>query len=490
MNFPMIMYILGMVLKYEGIFMLIPFITGLIYKENAGFSFAVVGLTSYVSGYLLTRKKPQNQLYFAREGFACVALSWIVMSIVGAMPFVLNKDIPNFIDALFETTSGFTTTGASILSDIEALNKSSIMWRSFTHWIGGMGVFVFILAVLPMAGGYSMYLMSAESPGPTVGKLLPRLRDTAKILYMIYFVMTLLQIIILLIFKMPFFDALTITFGTAGTGGFGVKNDSMAGYSIPIQTTVTIFMILFGVNFNAYYLLLGKNKGDAFKMEEVRWYFLIIFLSIAIITLNIVKQYSGPVEALRHCAFQVGSIITTTGYSTVDFNLWPQLSRTILVMLMFIGACAGSTGGGIKVSRIIMLFKMVGVEMTKIIYPRSAKFVRMDKNVVDDDTVKTVAAYLITYVLIFGVSMFILAFDNLDMVTNFTGIAATLNNIGPGLELVGPSGNFSVFTPVSKLVLIFDMLAGRLELFPLLLLFSPSIWVFKHYKKKNYALKK
>lgn len=483
MNFPMIIYILGMVLKYEGMFMLLPCITALIYQENAGFAFFIVGLLSWTAGSFLTRKKPENQLYFAREGFTCVALSWIIMSMVGAVPFVINGDIPNFIDAFFEATSGFTTTGASILKDVEALSKCSMMWRSFTHWIGGMGVFVFILAVLPMAGGYSMHLMRAESPGPTVGKLLPKIRETAKILYIIYFAMTVLQFVILLILSMPFFDALTITFGTAGTGGFGIKNNSIAGYSIPIQITITVFMILFGVNFNAYYLLLGKHKKYAFKMEEVRWYFIIILISTIIIAVNVSSCYSDFLMSFHYSAFQVGSIITTTGYSTTDFDAWPQLSKTILVMLMFIGACAGSTGGGIKVSRILMLFKMVGAEMAKIIYPRSIKFIRMDKDIVDEDTVKTVAAYLITYVLIFGVSMFILAFDNLDMVTNFTGIAATFNNIGPGLALVGPTSNFSVFTPVSKLVLIFDMLAGRLELFPLLLLLSPSIWVFKHKKK-------
>lgn len=483
MNFPMIIYILGMVLKYEGMFMLLPCITALIYQENAGFAFFIVGLLSWTAGSFLTRKKPENQLYFAREGFTCVALSWIIMSMVGAVPFVINGDIPNFIDAFFEATSGFTTTGASILKDVEALSKCSMMWRSFTHWIGGMGVFVFILAVLPMAGGYSMHLMRAESPGPTVGKLLPKIRETAKILYIIYFAMTVLQFVILLILSMPFFDALTITFGTAGTGGFGIKNNSIAGYSIPIQITITVFMILFGVNFNAYYLLLGKHKKYAFKMEEVRWYFIIILISTIIIAVNVSGCYSDFLMSFHYSAFQVGSIITTTGYSTTDFDAWPQLSKTILVMLMFIGACAGSTGGGIKVSRILMLFKMVSAEMAKIIYPRSIKCIRMDKDIVDEDTVKTVAAYLITYVLIFGVSMFILAFDNLDMVTNFTGIAATFNNIGPGLALVGPTSNFSVFTPVSKLVLIFDMLAGRLELFPLLLLLSPSIWVFKHKKK-------
>lgn len=477
MNYSIIIYILGFVLKFEAVFLLLPCITALVYRERAGFAFLITAAIAGFLGYLLTRKKPANQLYFAREGFVCVALSWVMMSIIGALPFVFCGDIPNYVDALFETISGFTTTGASILSDVESLHKCSLFWRSFTHWIGGMGVFVFILAVLPMAGGYSMHLMRAESPGPTVGKLLPRLRETAKILYIIYFAMTLLQFLLLILAKMPVFDAITMTFGTAGTGGFGIKNNSAAGYSVPVQMIITVFMILFGVNFNAYYLILGKQKKLVLKMEEVRWYFLIIIGSIAIIGFNVLKYYSSASEAFRHAAFQVGSIITTTGFSTVDFDLWPQLSKTILVMLMLIGACAGSTGGGMKVSRLLMLFKMVKAEMGSLIYPRSVKAIRMDDRTVDKRTIQTVAAYLITYVLIFGVSMFILAFDNLDMVTNFTAIAATLNNIGPGLELVGPIRNFGIFTPLAKFVLMFNMLAGRLELFPLLLLCSPQVWI-------------
>ncbi|MDD3251518.1 MAG: TrkH family potassium uptake protein [Lachnospiraceae bacterium] len=476
MNYPIIGYILGWVLLFESAFMTLPCVTALIYKEQEGYAFLAVAIACFVLGFAITRKKPKNQIYFAREGFVTVALSWIVMSLFGAAPFILNGDIPSFTDAMFETISGFTTTGASILTNVEGLSYCSLIWRSFTHWIGGMGVFVFLLAVLPMTGGYNMHLMRAESPGPSVGKIVPRVRDTAKILYGIYIAMTVMEIVLLLLAKMPLFDALATSFGTAGTGGFGIKNDSMAGYSILIQAIVTVFMILFGVNFNAYYLLLGKDKKSAFKLEEVRWYFGIIVVCVLVIAWNIHDVLGNAFLALHEAAFQVGSIITTTGFATANFDLWPQLSRTILVIIMFIGACAGSTGGGIKVSRIIILLKTVKQEIGYFIHPRSVKVIKMDDKALDKSTVRSVSAFLVTYVIIFGVSMLILAFDNLDMVTNFTAIAATFNNIGPGLELVGPNGNYSMFTPVAKYVLMFDMLAGRLEIYPLLLLFTPSVW--------------
>ncbi len=476
MNYSIIRYILGWVLKLEAAFMLLPCLVSVIYKEQEGIAFVITAVICAVLGFAITFKKPKNMQYFAREGFIIVALSWIVMSLFGALPFILNKDIPNFTDALFETISGFTTTGASVLSDVEALSHASLLWRSFTHWIGGMGVFVFLLAILPLAGGYNMHLMRAESPGPSVGKLVPKVRETAKILYIIYFSVTVAEFIALIIARMPVFDAVTTAFGTAGTGGFGIKNTSMTDYSVPIQAIVTIFMILFGVNFNAYYFILHKNKKAAFKMEEVRWYFGIILLTILIITINIRNLYSNLGMAFHHASFQVASIITTTGFSTANFDLWPQLSRTLLVIIMFIGACAGSTGGGIKVSRILILFKSVKQEMSYFIHPRSVKAIKMDDKALNKDTVRDVSAFLVTYVLIFGVSMLILAFDNLDMVTNFTSVAATINNIGPGLELVGPTGNFSIFSPLAKYVLMFDMLAGRLELYPLLLLFNPWVW--------------
>ena len=476
MNYSIITYILGWVLTLESIFMMFPCIVALIYKEQEGFAFLIVAIVCFLLGFLRIRKKSKNQVYFAREGFVIVALSWIVMSIFGAIPFVINGDIPSFTDALFETISGFTTTGASALTEVETLSYCSLFWRSFTHWIGGMGVFVFLIAVLPMAGGYNMHLMRAESPGPSVGKLVPKVRETAKILYIIYFCMTIVEIILLLIAGMPLFDAVTTSFGTAGTGGFGIKNSSMMDYNMVIQGIVTVFMILFGVNFNAYYYLLGKHKKNAFKMEEVHWYFIIISVCVFIITLNIWNLSGGLFKAFHDAAFQVASIITTTGFATANFDLWPQLSRTILVVVMFIGACAGSTGGGIKVSRILILAKSVKQEIGYFVHPRSVKVIKMDKKALDSGTVRGVSAFLVTYVLIFGASMFLLAFDNLDMVTNFTSVAATINNIGPGLEIVGPCGNYSRFSPLAKYVLMFDMLAGRLELYPLLLLFTPSVW--------------
>lgn len=476
MNHSMITYIVGFVLKFEATFMLLPCLVAVIYKENAGFSYLLMFVICISIGHILSHKKPKNQVFYAKEGFIMVALSWLVMSIFGAMPFIFTGEIPNFTDALFETISGFTTTGASILTDVEALSHCSLFWRSFTHWIGGMGVFVFILAVLPLAGGQNIHLLKSESPGPEVGKLVPRLRHTSLILYGIYFIMTIIQIVLLIIAKMPLFDAITISFGTAGTGGFGIKNDSMAGYSVHIQNIVTIFMILFGVNFNAYYLLLRKKRGSILKMEELRWYFGIIAVSILIITLNIKDMTTSVWSAFQQASFQVGSIITTTGYSTVDFNLWPSLSRNILLLIMMIGACAGSTGGGIKVSRIIILFKNFKKELQRFVHPRSVKRIKMDGKVVEPSIVHGVSVFLIAYIIIYAISCTIISLDNFGFETNFSAVAATLNNIGPGLEMAGPMSNFSVFSPLSKFVLMFDMLAGRLELFPMLLLFSPSIW--------------
>ncbi len=477
MNFSIIKYIIGYVLVSEGAFMALPCIVALIYRESDGWSFVLTGLLCLFLGFLLLRKKPQNRFYYVREGFVTVALSWIVLSIMGSLPFIITGAIPNPIDALFETVSGFTTTGASILTDVEALSKSVMFWRSFTHWIGGMGVLVLLLSLLHTGGNGSLInLMRAESPGPSVSKLAPTVRSTAKILYIIYVCMTLLEIVLLLLGKMPLFDALTIGFGTAGTGGFGIKNDSMASYSSYLQIVVTIFMILFGVNFNAYFLILRKKFKQAFSIEEVRYYFLIILVSIAVISLVIQDMYGSFGEAVKHAAFQVGSIITTTGYASTDFNLWPEVPRTILVLLMFIGACAGSTGGGIKVSRLLILVKTIRKELHILIHPRSLKKLKMDGHPLEHEVVRSTNVFLIAYVLIFAFSVLLVGFDGHDLITNFTGVAATLNNIGPGLELVGPTQNFSVFSGGAKLVLTFDMLAGRLELFPLLLLFVPDTW--------------
>ena len=484
MNYSIIIYILGKVIGLESIFLLMPFVVGLIYGEKEAYAFIIMALVCLILSFLMCRKKPKNFLYFTKEGMTIVALSWIFMSILGAMPFVINGEIPDFVDALFETVSGFTTTGASILPSVEDLSHASIFWRSFTHWIGGMGFIVFFIAVLPGKGGYDMHLMRAESPGPSVGKLVPRIRDTAVCLYGIYIVMTVLQIILLLFAKMPLFDTLTITFGTAGTGGFGIKNDSMAAYSPLIQSIVTVFMILFGVNFNAYFILfLTKHKKDIFKQEEVKVYFLIIFAAILMITLNIKDAYGDIFVSLRHAAFQVGSIITTTGYSTTDFNLWPEMSRTILVLLMIVGACAGSTGGGLKVSRFIILIKSAGRDIMKYIHPNAVKNIRLDEKPVDNNTVKSVTTFLATYVLIFGALMFIMAFDKFDLITDFTAVAATFNNIGPGLEKVGPMGNFGILSSLSKTALIFGMLAGRLEIYPMLVIFVPDMWKVSRVRK-------
>ena len=403
-------------------------------------------------------------------------LSWIFLSFFGALPFWISGEIPSLIDALFETVSGFTTTGSSILSDVEALSHCALFWRSFTHWIGGMGVLVFLLAVIPLSGGSHINLMRAESPGPSVGKLVPKIKYTAQILYVIYLGMTVVEIILLLISRMPVFDAITLSFGTAGTGGFGIKGDSIASYTALQQWIITIFMILFGVNFNAYYLILFRKFKKALQMEEVKAYFGIIFVSTAIITGSLVMGNMQFADALRHAAFQVGSIITTTGYATINFDAWSQTCRTILVLLMFVGACAGSTGGGMKVSRFIVMVKTMTKELNSYIHPKSVKKIKMDGKPIEHEVVRSINVYLITFMIIFVVSVFAISFEGHDLVTNFTAVAATINNIGPGLSMVGPDCNFGFFSDFSKLVIIFDMLAGRLELFPLLILFHPAIW--------------
>ena len=476
MNYAMIAYVIGWILNCEGFLMLLPCLTAVIYQETAGFSFAAAMALCFLFGVPLTVRKPKNMVFYTKEGFVSVSLSWIVLSVMGSLPFLFSGSITNPVDALFETVSGFTTTGASILSDVEALPRCILFWRSFTHWIGGMGVLVFILSLLPLTGGYHMNLMKAESPGPSVEKLVPKIQSTAKILYSIYVAMTILEVLLLLAGNMPLFDALTTTFGTAGTGGFGIKNDSMASYSPYLQNVVTVFMILFGINFNFYFLLLMRKPKKAMKNEEVRCYLAIIAITISIITFNIRGLYPSIMEAFQQAAFQVGSIITTTGFATTDFNTWPQVSRTILVMLMFVGACAGSTGGGIKVSRFVILLKTVNKELHLFLHPKGVRKISMDGKVVEHEVVRSINVFMTAYVLVFAFSILLVGFDNHDLITNFTAVSATLNNIGPGLELVGPSQNFGLFSDPAKCVLIFDMLAGRLELFPLLLLFVKDTW--------------
>lgn len=476
MNYSIVLYILGCVLKFESAFLVLPALVGLIYREHASVSYLAVAVLCLILGVLLTHKKPRSTNLYTREGFVAVALSWIIMSIFGAIPFVLTGDIPFYVDALFETISGFTTTGSSILTDVESISKASLFWRSFSHWIGGMGVFVFIMAILPMMGGSTMNLMKAESPGPSVSKLVPHVKDTAKILYGIYIAITICEATILRALGMPLFDSLTTTFGTVGTGGFGIRNDSIAGYSPAIQITITVFMILSGINYTAYfYILTGKIK-ELFKIEEVRWYLAIIFGSVAVITWNIRSLYPTFSETLRHAFFQVGSIITTTGYATTDFDLWPALSKTLLVTLMFIGACAGSTSGGIKVSRILILLKTIRKELSLIIHPRQVKKIRMDGHPVDHETLRSANVFLVVYFVLLLTSMLLISVDEFDFTTNFTSVVTMLNNIGPGLNLVGPTQNFSIFSPFSKFILMFDMLAGRLELFPMMILLMPSTW--------------
>ncbi len=476
MNSSIIRYILGHVLKIEAIFLLLPCLVAVIYGEATGFSFLITFGICGLLGILMTHRKPETFVFYLKEGCITTSLSWIFLSIFGCLPFVISGEIPSFTDALFETISGFTTTGASILSDVESLSYCSLFWRSFTHWIGGMGVLVFLLAIIPLTGGSHINLMRAESPGPSVGKLVPKVRYTARILYIIYLGITIIEILLLVLGRMPVFDAVTISFGTVGTGGFGIKNDSLAGYSSYIQWIVTIFMILSGVNFNAYYLILFKRWKKALDMEEVKYYFIIIGTATAIIFINIYNTTLGIAGALRHALFQVSSIITTTGFATMDFNLWSPSTKTILVLLMFIGACAGSTGGGIKVSRFVVAVKTIIKEMTSYIHPKSIQKIKIDKKPVDHEIIRSINVYFITFIIIFSASVFLISLEGKDLTTNFTAVAATINNIGPGLELVGPTQNFGSFSAFSKYVLMFDMLAGRLELFPLLILFHPVIW--------------
>ncbi|NLJ96025.1 MAG: TrkH family potassium uptake protein [Clostridiales bacterium] len=475
MNKLMILHILGWILNFEAGFMLLPLIVAIIYGESSGYAFLITIGICLLIGIPLSLIKPKSRMIYAKEGFITVALGWIMLSIMGSLPFYISKQIPHYVDALFEIISGFTTTGSSILTDVEALDHCLILWRSFSHWIGGMGVLVLMLAILPLARGESMHLMRAESPGPSVEKLVPRMRSSASLLYGIYIGMTIIQFLLMLVGNLPLFDALTLTFGTAGTGGFTIKNSNMAEYSSYIQNLITIFMFLFGINFNFYYLILLKKQKDAFKMEEVKWYLIIILSAIILISFN-TGGPSGFFSAIHHATFQVSSITTTTGYATVDFNLWPTFSKMILVLLMFIGGCAGSTAGGIKVSRIVVLFKTIGKEMSFLLHKRSVKVLKLNKKKIENDTVRSINIFFATYIIIFALSVLLISLDNFDFTTSFTAVAATLNNVGPGLEVVGPMGNYSSFSDLSKFVMMFDMLAGRLEIFPLLLLFSPSTW--------------
>ncbi len=476
MNYGIIFNIAGWVVMVEAVLMLMPGIVAIIYgeKNHIGIFFGCAVLF-FLIGRLMTIKKPANNRFYAREGFVAVSISWILLSIIGALPFLISGEISN-VDAFFEIVSGFTTTGASILTDVEALSKSMLFWRSLSHWIGGMGVLVFILAILPMAGGQNIYLMKAESTGPEVGKLVPKVRKTAGYLYIIYVTLSFIELVLLLLGDMPLFDALCDVFGTAGTGGFGIKGDSLAGYSTYIQMVTAVFMLLFGVNFNFYFLIIAGKLRTALGIEEVKWYFIIYFAAVIGIFISLYNA-TGVVEVnIKDAVFQVSSIMTSTGYATADFDKWPQLSRVIICIIMFIGACSGSTGGGIKVGRFVIYFKQIGKQLSFLIHPRSIKILRMNGKKIEHNTIRVVDTYMLVYIVIFAVSMIILSLDNFDLTTTFTAVSATLNNIGPGLGMVGPTGNFADFSFLSKIVMIFDMIAGRLEIFPLLVLLSPAAW--------------
>lgn len=476
MNYSMIRYVVGAVLCFEGLFLSLPTFVGLGYGEKSAFAFLISAVLSLVCGGLMAFRKPKSNVFYATEGFVCVSISWIAMSLFGALPFWISGEIPSFIDALFEAISGFTTTGATILTDVEVMSKCCLFWRSFTHWIGGMGVLVFVLAIIPMNGGNVVFLMKAESPGPSVEKLVPRIKSTALILYAVYTALTVLEMILLAVTGMPLFDAINLGLATAGTGGFGVLNSSAADYAPHLQVIITVFMILFGVNFNIYYLILCRRIKDIWQSEELKVYLGVICASALLIAYNIRNIFPNPGEALRHSFFQVASVITTTGFATADFNEWPMFSCSILVLIMFMGACAGSTGGGMKVSRILIMIKAALKELFTIKHPHGVRTLKVDGRVVEHETVRSVNTYMGFYVLLYALSVLLISLDNFDFTTNFTAITATINNIGPGLNLVGPTGNFSIFSDFSKVVMMFDMLAGRLELLPMIVLFSPMVW--------------
>lgn len=483
MNYKIMGKLIGKILLIEAVFMLPAMLISLCNKEKAaavGFAISLF-IVLAVAVFLLSVCHGSKKGFHAREGLVCVGMSWIIMSVLGSLPFYISGEIPKYIDALFETVSGFTTTGASVLSNVEGLSKGMLYWRSFTHWLGGMGVLVFLLAIGSAgdrSNGYTMHILRAESPGPQVGKLVPKMKKTAEILYIIYILLTALDVIFLLIGKMPVFDAVCTAFGTAGTGGFGIKNDSIAGYSPYIQNVCTVFMLLFGVNFSCYYLLLIRQVGSVLRDEELRLYAGVVLVSIALITINLYGGhfYDSMSETVRHAAFQVASIVTTTGFATTDFDLWPSFSKSILLCLMIIGASAGSTGGGFKCARVLLILKIFRRNIRQVIHPQKVQVVRVNNHMIDEKIIQNTNAYLAAYVIILFFSFIIVSADKFSVTTSFTSVLSCFNNIGPGLEEVGPTCNYGGFSLMSKIVLIVDMLAGRLEIFPILILFSRSTW--------------
>ncbi len=479
MNRKMIGKLLGILLMLECLFLFPPALISAVDGEGRALSaiFTVMAVSAGGGAILFLLCRNAEKRFYAREGFLIVTLGWVVLSAVGALPFYLSGEIPSYVDALFEVISGFTTTGASILTNVEAMSRGLLFWRSFTHWLGGMGILVFLLAVVPMGkGGYSVYLLRAESPGPSVSKLVPKMRQTAAILYLIYIALTALCVLFLLLGGMPLFDSLCTAFGTAGTGGFGIKNNSIAGYSHYCQNVCTVFMAMFGVNFNIYFLLLLGKWRQVLRSEELKVYLGILLGAMILITANVKGLFPSVGEAFHHVAFTVSSIMTTTGFATEDFDLWPQFSRSILVVLMVIGACAGSTGGGVKCARLVLLFKSLTARIRQMLHPKSVNLVRSEGRTVDEETLQGVNTYMSAYCAIAVVSFLILALDDLSLETNLTAVAACLNNIGPGLGMVGPTSNYSHFSDLSKIVLMLNMLLGRLEIFPMLVMLSPRTW--------------
>lgn len=477
MNFPVVLMLLGHVIKYEMLLLFIPLFVSIYYGQGDTKAFIITILIMLPIYLLLTSIKIKNKKIYAKEGFLTVGLAWIIVSAFGALPFIISGAIPSFIDAFFEASSGFTTTGASILTQVEGLPNGILFWRSFTHWVGGMGVLIFILALMPSLGGNTIHLLKAESPGPTPNKIVPKIRQTAKILYLIYFVLTVIETVLLVASGLSWFDAIIHALGTAGTGGFSNKNASVAAFNNPTaEWIITIFMILFSINFALYFQIIRGNIKSFFKNEELKYFLIAILGATVIITFNILKLNNGNfIQSLRESAFQVSTVVSTTGYATTDFNLWPTLSKFILILLMFMGAMAGSTGGGIKTIRIVIIFKAIRREIDKILHPRRVKCVKIDGNIVEEETISGVMLFIFAYIVISLIAIFIVAIDGFDMTTTVTSVIATLSNIGPGLEMVGPTGNFSAFSPLSKIVLSFCMLAGRLEIYPMLIMFSPSL---------------
>ena len=477
MNNKMIVYIIAKMLGVEGAVLLIPAFVAFLYGESDVIQFLIVSAVLGAIFFIFGRKRPENKVIYVKEGLVIVGLAWILWSLFGALPFVLTGSIPSYVDAFFETVSGFTTTGSTILTDIEALPKGVAFWRSLTHWIGGMGVLVFVMMLTSLDDEHSMHLMRAEVPGPEADKLVPKARATARILYLMYFVLTAAEVVFLMFGGMSFYDALLHSFSTAGTGGFSNRNASVAYYdSAYIDGVITVFMILFGVNFNLYFLIRLKNWKDALKNEELHAYLGIIAGAVAIVTVNILGIYGNLVHAFRYASFQVASVITTTGFCTADFNLWPELSKVVLLGIMVIGACAGSTGGGIKVSRFLILVKSIKQEVRRMLHPKAVTIVKINGKRVGNDTIRSVYIYFISYILVMMVSILLVSINNFDFATTFSSVLTTLNNVGPGISMVGPVENFHMFSPLSKLVFCMDMLLGRLEIFPYLLLMSPELW--------------